>query len=151
MHSRGVSGQEARRKRGFPGIKCQVLTFVPHCGFQNLIFSSLPNQIIKKVAFNSTETSMNVTLHIVFIHFFCLTVSCVPLQVLIQAADDLVPLIDDGHQLIHQPLLLSSVILSPVTLCGKTSVLCLKKKKQGTVRHYRTRPAFRELHPVRFL
>lgn len=39
-----------------------------------------------------------------------------PLHVLVQAVDDLVPLVDDGHQLIHQLLLFVSVLLSPVTL-----------------------------------
>lgn len=46
VHSRGVSGQEATHKRGLPDIKCHVLTFVPHGGFQNLIFSSFPSWII---------------------------------------------------------------------------------------------------------
>lgn len=41
---------------------------------------------------------------------------CAPLPVLIQAADDLVPLFNDCDQLTHQLLLSISILLTPVTL-----------------------------------
>lgn len=40
-----------------------------------------------------------------------------PLPVLVQAVDDGVPLLDDGHQLLHQHLLPHPVLLGPVLLC----------------------------------
>lgn len=40
-----------------------------------------------------------------------------PLLVLIQAANDLISLLYDGDQLIHQLLLTTPILLTPVTLC----------------------------------
>lgn len=48
--------------------------------------------------------------------FFFLPPRSEPLHVLVQAADDQVPLVDDGHQLVQQLLLFVPVLLSPVAL-----------------------------------
>lgn len=47
---------------------------------------------------------------------YCYFSSPVPLPVLIQAADDLVSLFDDGDQLIHEQLLSIPILLTPVAL-----------------------------------
>lgn len=46
----------------------------------------------------------------------CIFLIFAPQPVLIQAADDLVPLFNDGDQLVHMLLLLISILLTPVTL-----------------------------------
>lgn len=51
-----------------------------------------------------------------------------PLPVLVQAVDDGVPLLDDGHQLLHQHLLPHPVLLGPVLLC--------RAKPQGRTGNY---------------
>lgn len=66
----------------------------------------------EKVAFTHFQgTNWNAT------ECFSFFFSCSkPLHVLVQAADDQVPLVDDGHQLVQQLLLFVPVLLSPVAL-----------------------------------
>lgn len=54
-----------------------------------------------------------------------------PLHVLVQAADDQVPLVDDGHQLVQQLLLFVPVLLSPVALWSFTVFKKHGKNKQS--------------------
>lgn len=74
----------------------------------------------KEKAFILISTSANVKAPCMF---FLLTV---PLHILIQVVDDLVPLFNDGDQLIHQPLLFTTIIFGPATLCMWRDSVCNK-------------------------
>lgn len=88
--------------------RSHIPTFVLYCGFEKPILSSLPSKIKIKLHLHKGR-NINVKVK-------CFFSPSEPLHVLVQAVDDLVPLVDDGHQLIHQLLVFVSVLLSPVTL-----------------------------------
>lgn len=55
-----------------------------------------------------------------------------PLPVLVQAVDDGVALLDEGHELLHQHLLSAPVLLRPVLFCSRRNVRDMRPRKRGT-------------------
>lgn len=55
-----------------------------------------------------------------------------PLPVLVQAVDDGVALLDEGHELLHQHLLSAPVLLCPVLFCSRRKAGDMRPRKQGT-------------------
>lgn len=55
-----------------------------------------------------------------------------PLPVLIQAVDDGVALLDEGHELLHQHLLSAPVLLCPVLFCSRRKAGDMRPRKRGT-------------------
>lgn len=96
-----------------------IPTFVLYCGFKKPILSSLPSKIKIKLHLHKGRN--------IKVKVKCFFFPSGPLHVLVQAVDDLVPLVDDGHQLIHQLLLFVTVLLSPVTLWVWRQQECLKR------------------------
>lgn len=115
LRGRGGGGASAghrvkrvdRRSRG--GVLSP--TFALQRGFEKLVLAPFPGDTKRRLPSHTSKALIEMQQNAFF--FFPRSE---PLHVLVQAADDQVPLVDDGHQLVQQLLLFVPVLLSPVAL-----------------------------------
>lgn len=89
-------------------------TFALQRGFEKLVLAPFPGDTKRRLPSHTSKALIEMQQNAFFFFFF--PPRSEPLHVLVQAADDQVPLVDDGHQLVQQLLVFVPVLLSPVAL-----------------------------------